>query len=791
MVLSVCQRVLHDLHDAEDAFQATFILLARNAAAVRKQESLASWLHGVAHRMASNARRAAVRRRRHERGSRPMRETNPEWDVMWGEVQAVLDEEIQRLPEVYRSAFVFCCLQNKSGAEAARALGVKEGTVGSRLSKARALLQQALARRGVARPAALAVAALMATTASAGVPGPLVSATVNAARSMAVGNALTTGIVSTNVASLLKGAKSSMCLTNLKTTTMLLVLALAGAGMGTAAFQRVGDSPAEPAPASTARDEPAKGGPRPSPEQQAKGTFAGAVVSAATDKPVKGVTVLVRRMVHGKAAGEVKLVSDAAGRFRIELPATWTSLPEAQLAVDVEAPRGFVAFPYRTEMGASTESGVPLGALRWQQELGVPPYFDRILLFPTKEIRGRLETPDGKSANGVDVVACSVPTKATAGVNHVVRRTKTDSEGRFMVEVASPGRVVLYYLPEHYAARYAKLKNAEGDLGTYKLEEGALVTGKLLDVRNQPLPGRWVRVGTPAGPESDDIELSQVGLGGFARWCKTGPGGTFRTAPLPAGEYEVSAHGINRWAGSAESSGGGVPSWDDLAGRERVGEPLEACIVPQKVVVRPGNTPELMLRAVPHVTIEIRAIDGDGGRPKVNFHAPYRYVFDDKEYFTYSGFVEMPTAQDGRLVVRVPRGALRFDAFLIAKGALCRIRNAENRPHLLGPNYVTLLDLDADKTIECVCRPWLNASLKLSGRDGSPLKEVDIDARQSPREPCYTAPVADGIYWIAGIQPDRPLQIAVKAKGYEAVAEEVPVGNGSPGCIELVLEPKK
>src|SRR5262249_14005069 len=90
LVLAVCRRVLHNLHDAEDAFQATFLLLARNAVAIRKQESLAGWLHAVAYRTARAALRAAVRRRRHEGEAKPMRETTPAWDTAWQEVQTIL-----------------------------------------------------------------------------------------------------------------------------------------------------------------------------------------------------------------------------------------------------------------------------------------------------------------------------------------------------------------------------------------------------------------------------------------------------------------------------------------------------------------------------------------------------------------------------------------------------------------------------------------------------------------------------------------------------------------------------
>src|SRR5262249_23619184 len=162
-------------------------------------------------------------------------------------------------------------------------------------------------------------------------------------------------------------------------------------------------------------------------------------------------------------------------------------------------------------------------------------------------------------------------------------------DGRFGADVLSPGPVVLYLMPDRHAARYAKLTDPEGDLGDYKLEAGTEVTGKLRDAKNQPLPGRWGRVGTTTtgfDPEVDG-ELHSVGLGGFARWCRTGPDGSFRTAPLPDGDYQATAHGIDRRAPGAPvfSAPGSDPGWDDLAGRERVGEPLEVCVLPQKVSV--------------------------------------------------------------------------------------------------------------------------------------------------------------------------------------------------------------
>src|SRR5262249_54930192 len=123
MVLSVSQRVLHHRHDAEDVFQATFLLLARKAKSLRKPDSVGSRLHGGAHRLATQDKTRACRRRaREERaGARPL--TPPGFEAAWRELLAVLDEEVQALPEKLRSALVLCCLEGHTQEEAGRVLG--------------------------------------------------------------------------------------------------------------------------------------------------------------------------------------------------------------------------------------------------------------------------------------------------------------------------------------------------------------------------------------------------------------------------------------------------------------------------------------------------------------------------------------------------------------------------------------------------------------------------------------------------------------------------------------------
>src|SRR5260370_14431286 len=130
MVLGVCRRVLQDSHDAEDAFQAVFFVLAKRAASIAKRDSLTSWLHGVSYRVALRAKRDVARRRKHE-ARVEARSSPPAWEAGWRELQAVLAEELARSSPADGVAFVLCCLEGLSKAEAGRHLGVNENTVSS------------------------------------------------------------------------------------------------------------------------------------------------------------------------------------------------------------------------------------------------------------------------------------------------------------------------------------------------------------------------------------------------------------------------------------------------------------------------------------------------------------------------------------------------------------------------------------------------------------------------------------------------------------------------------------
>jgi RNA polymerase sigma factor (sigma-70 family) len=170
LVYAVCRRVLQQNQDAEDALQATFLVLAGKARSIHKGQTLGSWLHGVAFRTASSLRKSVMRRRKHEEKAPERPAESPVMEASLRELQTLLDKEVDALPERFRAPFVLCCWEGRSRSEAARELGWKEGTVSSRLAQAREHLRQRLARHGVTLTAALSAAALFARPATATTP---------------------------------------------------------------------------------------------------------------------------------------------------------------------------------------------------------------------------------------------------------------------------------------------------------------------------------------------------------------------------------------------------------------------------------------------------------------------------------------------------------------------------------------------------------------------------------------------------------------------------------------------
>jgi RNA polymerase sigma factor (sigma-70 family) len=215
MVLAACRRVLGDLHAAEDAFQATFLVLVRKADSIRKQASLASWLYGVALRVAARARSQGARRRSQERQFTLMPSREPSDMTTLPELRAVLDEELALLPEKYRAPLVLCYLEAKTQEQAARELHCPRTSLASRLVRARELLRERLARRGVSVPSGVVAVLLAREAAQAAVPAMLTITTVRAALVTAGGH-VGAGFVSQEALALSEGTLKTMSVLKLK-----------------------------------------------------------------------------------------------------------------------------------------------------------------------------------------------------------------------------------------------------------------------------------------------------------------------------------------------------------------------------------------------------------------------------------------------------------------------------------------------------------------------------------------------------------------------------------------------
>lgn len=223
MIWGVCCRLLPNYHDAEDAFQATFLVLVRKAASIASKELLANWLYGVAHQTSLKARATAARRYARER--QVIVEMPDPFVVaqdQWHDLRPILDEELSRLPTKYRTVILLCDLEGKTRKEVARQLDLPEGTVASRMATARRMLAKRLTRHGLAVSGG-ALAALLTEKAAAGVPASVLFSTIQAVTLVVVGQATTKGVVSPRAAAISEGVLKPMLKVRIAAVGLLLV----------------------------------------------------------------------------------------------------------------------------------------------------------------------------------------------------------------------------------------------------------------------------------------------------------------------------------------------------------------------------------------------------------------------------------------------------------------------------------------------------------------------------------------------------------------------------------------
>ncbi len=431
MVLGVCRRIVRHEHDAEDAFQATFLALARGASSIARQESLGSWLHGVARRVALKARaHDAARRERARRAGAP---AGGDFlaAVAWRDLQPLLDEEVGRLPQQYRTPFVLCYLEGRTYREVGRLLGCPAGTISRRLAKARELLRTRLTRRGLALPAGVLAAALAQSASPAALPPRLVPSAARAA------------------AAALAGSGPRLLSTGRPAVAALLLGLTIGLGAGLTALparaRPQGGPPAPPKP-----HRPIAEAPRPADGKEITVSgrvldpdgrpAAGARVVAVGTPPSQGGTWLKgpRPEVLGSAA------ADEQGRFRLSVsrgalaPSSWLHLLAGDKGYGLDG-------TYLDPSGRGREVTIRLGR--------------------EQVVRGRLVDLQGAAAAGVRLRVSQVSDSRPGGGTFVTQEPAggaplwpaplvADRQGRFTLRGVGPGlRLTLEVEDERFARR--------------------------------------------------------------------------------------------------------------------------------------------------------------------------------------------------------------------------------------------------------------------------------------------------------------------------------------------------
>jgi RNA polymerase sigma factor (sigma-70 family) len=518
-VLQICWHALGNADDAEDALQATFLLLARKASSVRKKESLASWLHGVAYRMAANARKAAVRRHKHESRANPSSPRDPGLSAAWRELQVLLDEEIARLPEALRGPFLLCCQQSKSYAEAASQLGLQEGTVRNRLGRARKRLQERLTRRGVALTTALTAVAVGASRASAVMSRSLVGAVAKAATQVSAGQPLVAGTVSDKVLTLVEGVNRAMFLNKCKMAILLLVCTLiVGASLGMAVVR--GAAGAEPAAdtratlpaAARAGAKKARSQPAHAPvqaEAKASVRVRGRVLGPDA-KPVAGVKLYLGHASAKKVTYPVQATSGDDGRFAF-------SFPRAALDTTREDHPAFQVLAIAEGYGCG-----------WATISSAAREEVTLRLVKDAPVKGRILDADGQPVRGAKLSVTGVTAAKGHGGQAGARGWEgplpgqlavltTAADGKFRLAGVGPGRVVHLRL-EGRGIATAQF-DAQGAAFEYQTALSRPIRGVVRDkATRQPLAGVSVTCGLDKSVTNKEGRYALLGVAKAARY---------------------------------------------------------------------------------------------------------------------------------------------------------------------------------------------------------------------------------------------------------------------------------
>jgi RNA polymerase sigma factor (sigma-70 family) len=745
LVLRVAGRVLGHRQDSEDVFQATFLLLARKAAAIRNQDSVSCWLYGVAHRLAVRLK-AQSRRQRALVPSAGRSVSEPAREAAAIEFCAILDTELKRLPDPYQAPVLLCGLEGKTRDEAAAHLGWSLGTFKRRLEKGRQLLRVRLARRGLLPSAALCANLLVPDPSPA---ASLVTGTVQASLRAATGAGSVAGLVSDRAVALVQGFQRALVLTRVKlSVALLVVLGVIAAGAGS----WLGPKPTPQAPADEALARTAAGSVLDAPLPQAEPAAARTLRVVVLDpqgKPLPGAKVHASVWTEEKGfKANRDFVTDAGGAVQVELPKTFTILrlwanrkPFVPMFANWEQNELASGKPLPAEYTFRLESAVSAGG-RLVDEQGQPIAGARVQVMTSgnsRSIRG-----DGRArydtwlATGTDAAT-------------------TDAQGRWHIDNvpdhAGAELSLLVTHPEYISdEHWADLQRQAGvstamlrqKTATLTLKRGVRVTGRVTDPAGKPVKDALVILG-------DDPYFASTG-----RDFPTDADGRYRLPPLAGGETTLTVVATG-WA----------PQMRHVR--------LQAGMAAQDFRLEPGKPIRLLFvdgngKPIPDVYVSLR--EWKGKKSLLNQRNPnHPKVPDPKipQRADKSGVWNWPWAPDDPVKLEVSKSGFAPRELQIA-GGTARDVTLKAEHHIVG----RVTDAVTGKAIPSFA-----------------VIPVDVFRKDFLHAERFNAvPGSEGRLSYVATRTDIPLRLRIEAAGYRTqVGPEFRVGDDGTRTQDFRLQP--
>ena len=557
--------------------------------------------------------------------------------------------------------------------------------------------------------------------------------------------------------------------------TVLAILVAAGL--------RAGATPAAETPKPAIQDPPPSGA-QPASKGEAL-RYSGTVREQGAGQPIAGATVTVRRKVsdvsHGdRIIAETRHTTNAQGVYSFTVPPEQVAEKRLYIELDVEHP------DYAPRGGF----GYSLALIRQDEANGLRPFFQKIALRPAKLVLGRVETPDGRPAQGVEVRAYSLSGKVHEGpLEHGSLATvKTDNDGRFRIPVTTPGLGVFWILPKRFAPEtHAIGEDQRGEIGTFRLKPGMTVKGRAFDTQGKPLAGMIVTIGRDPENSPDRRILEPLAVSdAIERRSETDTEGRFTFDPLPAGVYVVQP-----------------VEYQDVVGPVRIHRPVPGVFAPYKVTIREGETPgPIEIHAASPVVIEGRWLDSKG-RPRSGSQLLIIGHIDDQTWHTW-----VHPSAEGRFSVQVP-GGMNSVQITLFPGQFDQTRYRMSKGGKLEAGQFIMFgkqELDHDvKDLEIIRYDETGVIVQANAKDGRPVKDLILAGEYTEEIASARAGIGlkngvqteilferqgDGRFRATDLTPDRELKITAYAEGFQPASRKVKLPEGKTEELIFVLEPR-